>query len=228
MNFIQLFNISFIIYIAMVLFLVYKALRRKFTSEKYDAELGIKTTGYRYMDNQKLYNRTESTPYLALKTLVDKYNVSEGDELVDFGAGKGRISIYLNKSMGIPVTGVEINKITFDEANNNLKNYHKQSERSPSEVSFVLDYAEEYQIKEQENIFFFFNPFHIEIFKKVTANIISNAEKHNKSVDIILYYPMNGFQQYLNENTAFELVKNFNTKGMISRREKIMIYRYEP
>lgn len=180
------------------------------------------------MDNQKLYNRTESTPYLALDTLAEKYIVPTNSRLVDVGAGKGRVSFYINHVMGISVTGIEINETSYDEAQENLRHYKDKFLDRDSTVEFTFEYAEKYPIKEKDNIFFFFNPFHTNVFKKVVGNIISNADYYNKSVDIILYYPMDGFEKYLNEETMFEVFDSFNTKGMISRREKIVIYRYYP
>lgn len=222
-----IFNAILFIYISLILFLIYKAVKRKVVNKKYDEELNIETSGYRYMDNKKQYNRTESTPYLALKTLVEEYELTPTSQIVDYGAGKGRVSFFLNHNYNVPVTGIEINKTTFDDAKENLIKYEENSGQNIREVDFKFEYAEEYKLDKADNVFFFFNPFKPEIFSKVVDNIVNHSIKENKEVDVILYYRVKGFEECLEQN-SFDLVQTINTAGSISVREKIRIYKFKP
>lgn len=216
--------VEIMIHLASFIFLSYTFIAlilRVYTNYKYDKDLGIDTRGLRKMKGNSLYNRTESTPYLALRKLAKVYNVSKDSKMVDYGAGKGRVSIYLSKEMGIEVSGIEINEITYNEFNNNISNFKDDKDIS---VYPVFEYAEKYKLKSNDNIHFFFNPFHVDIFEDVLGNIISDSKENNKSVDIILYYPLKGFIELL-ENNGFDRKESFRFFGAISPSEKFLIYR---
>lgn len=210
----------FIYLLAMLLF-------REYFDKKNDKILNIKTRGKRSWDKQGIYNRTESTPYLALNSLIKEYQVSPEDSLIDFGAGKGRVSIYLYHHYNISIKGIELNELTFDELLSNKNNYFSKYEKQfKKELSFEKEYAEKFQIEDKNNKFFFFNPFDVSIFEKVVENIIENANEHNKEVDIILYYPTKEYKRFL-KTTEFTLHKRIWPKGSASPTEKIEIYRYK-
>ena len=202
---------------------------RSYTDKKYDKLLNINTRGKRSWDKKNIYHRTESTPYLALSSLTKAYIVNPGDRLVDFGAGKGRVFLYLHDFYNIPVTGIEIDNLAYDEANRNISNYldvAKDNEESKKDIRLLKKFAEEYIIDVNDNKFFFFNPFDVSIFEKVVHNIIKHADETGKEVDIILYYPTKKYKKFL-ASTEFTLHERIKTAGSISPTEKIEIYRYK-
>src|SRR3712207_4686623 len=83
------------------------------------------------MDACKLYNRYEPTPYLVLEKLLNSYDISESDHLVDFGSGKGRVAFFLNYFTGAGVTGVELVGEFYDKS---VNNYRWRSEEHTSEL----------------------------------------------------------------------------------------------
>ena len=214
--------------IAFYIYFMYLIVKRIYINNKYDKMLNISTTGLRSWGRKSLYNRTESTPYLALESLIDNYDFSESDSLVDFGAGKGRVSIYLYDKCGISVTGVEINELTYVDLCDNIQSYFSShGETQGAELTATKEYAEQYEIQAKDNKFFFFNPFDVVIFKKVINNIISDAINNNKQVDIILYYKVDKYVDFL-ESTRFKLHKKIKVKGSIFPSEKILVYRLKP
>lgn len=217
------FNIFFTMYFLFIITLVLKAVFRLYFNNKEDKALNIKTGGIR-RNSVKVYNRTESTPYLALKTLVENYSVDKDSAIVDYGSGKGRVTFYLSKHYNIPVTGIEINETTYSEAEDNLESYKDVSSSNSELINFEYEYAEDYDIKVNENIFFFFHPFKIEVFEKVANNIIKHSQENDKPVDIILYFRIPEFEKYL-EGNQFELVEEFKSKGALSHFESFRIYR---
>lgn len=204
----------------------YLIINRTFTNKRNDRKFNIGTTGTRSWDKSNLYHRTESTPYLALDCLVKEYKVNPGDSLVDFGAGRGRVSIYLFDKWKIPVKGIEINDFTYVEFAENINNYLSKHEDS-NDLSIVKEYAENYKITKKENKFFFFNPFNVSIFEKVIDNIIANAITNNKEVEIILYYPTLEYKSFL-EKTPFILIQEIKIKNAIFPNERFAIYKYTP
>ena len=194
----------------------------------FDEKLLIRTTGIREWREETPYNRAESTPYLALETLFERYKLSEKDQLVDFGAGRGRVAFYIHNKFNIPITAVELNELTLDEALRNKRGYRTHANHLEAPIQFQYGYAEQYEVTEEDNKFYFFNPFKAEIFEEVVENIVESAEKVGKEIDIILYYPMPGYKRYLQEKTDFKLVEKVLVDGMKDKREKFLIYRLDP
>lgn len=201
---------------------------RLVADRKYDSKLAIHTTGIRDWDKDKIYNRTESTPYLALNSFANKYKMSPEDSLVDFGCGKGRVAIFMHNKLNINVTGIELNELTYDEAIDNIKIYSNKYPDLNKDLYIGKEYAQKYQIKENENKFFFFNPFDVSIFTEVVSNIIHNSNKYNKEVEIILYYPLSSYKHFLNSKTPFILTNKISAKCSIGFKEKFLIYKYTP
>lgn len=209
-------------------------LDRKTMDINSDKDLRIETTGIREWDEEKrkLYHRTESTPYLALHTLVKKYPATQSDilsgDLVDFGSGRGRVAIYLHSQMNVNVTGVEFHKETFEQANRNMnayKNYAIYS--SKKRINFENIDARKYEIKKRDNKFFFFNPFNYEIFDEVLTNIKEDAEKNSKKVQVILYYKTRPYSKIMNKHKEFKKIKTIIPKGCLFYKERFTVYEFD-
>ena len=224
-----IYDLLLVTSLALFAYVVFLLWKRAYTDKKYDKLLNINTRGKRSWDKKNIYHRTESTPYLALDSLTKAYKVNPGDQLVDYGAGKGRVFLYLHDFYNIPVTGIEIDNLAYDEANRNISNYldvAKINEKSKKDISLLKKFAEEYIIDVNDNKFFFFNPFDVSIFEKVVKNIIKHANDNKKEVDVILYYPTNKYKEFI-KSTDFVIYQEISTKGSISPTEKIEIYRYK-
>ena len=196
--------------------------------KRFDDKLLIRTRGIREWRGKTPYNRCESTPYAALERLFERYTIDGKDKLVDFGAGRGRVAFYIHSKFNIPITGVELNETTLDEALENKQRYRTRMQHLEAPIRFEYGYAENYDISEEDNKFYFFNPFQVKIFKEVVENIVKSAKEDKKEVDIILYYPMPAYKRYLREETNFELIDKVLLEGVKDKREKFLIYRLDP
>lgn len=190
-----------------------------------DNEFNVKTVGLREWEGRsfKKFHRTESTPYRALETLHEKYDLNEDDKVVDFGAGRGRVAFFLHKNYGVNVTGVELNEMTFEETEENLRRYHARFGHFEHKIDFQCINAEDYVFDKEDNIYFFFNPFNYEIFNNVINNIIEDADKNMKDVKVILYYPTRKYRKVM-KGTDFEIESKFRAKGGITPTERFIIY----
>lgn len=227
----SLYTIYNIFSIAAIILAVYYSIiitMRIVANKRYDESFGINTRGLRSWGRGSLYNRTESTPYLALNSFSEEYKMNSNDNLVDFGCGKGRVAIYIHDKYKIPVTGIELNELTYKDALENVSSYVDVQGNSKVEVKIEKEYAEKYEIKKDENKFFFFNPFDVSIFEKVVHNIVKSAKEHHKEVEIILYYPISEYRNFLNKETPFELKNEIKAKGSIGFTEKFLIYKFNP
>lgn len=196
-----------------------------------DKDLRIQTTGIREWEKDKrnLYHRTESTPYLALNSLVKKYpytpeEIRSGD-LVDFGSGRGRVAIYLHSQMDVNVTGVELHEQTYQSALGNMKAYKNYAiYSSKKRIEFENIEAQNYKIKKRDNKFFFFNPFNASIFEQTVKNIKEDAIENNKSVQVILYYRTSSYNKIMKSHPEFKKIKTITPKGSVFYKEKFTIY----
>ncbi len=196
----------------------------------YDRLLRIKTAGTREWLNQSAhYNRYEATPYLALDELFLVYELKRTDRVVDFGCGKGRLAFYLHNRFQTAVIGIEMSGQLYQEALENQASYMQKVKQMNSSIRFECRLAEDYQVEAEDNRFYFFNPFSVQIFMKVVNNILLSVEKQKRSVDILLYYPTAEYIEFLETSTLFELLKEVKIPGLYEQNnnERFLVFRFE-
>ena len=193
-----------------------------------DIELHIKTSDVGEQEDQSPhYHHYEATSYWMLDELFKHYQLGQSDAFVDYGCGKGRVLYYVHNRFQVSVTGVEMNQSHYQDALANEKMYLKHNNKNGDLIRIECCLAEDYQIKENENCFFFFNPFSLQIFINIVNNILNAVEQNKRTVDIILYYPAIEYMDYLETRTPFELFQNVGIPGIseINARERFLIYR---
>lgn len=193
--------------------------------QQMDKLLNIKTTGEQKGFLTSLhYHRYEPTPYSALELFFDEYKLSRHDQLVDFGCGKGRLNFFLNYHFNASVSGVEMNETFYIEALGNKQNYLRNYRNRADRINFHCVLAEEYEISPDENKFYFFNPFTVQILMSVVKNIMISFEKYQREIDLILYYPSEDYVFYLEKQTPFELISEVNLPEK-NPNERFLVYR---
>ncbi|MGI6576579.1 MAG: class I SAM-dependent methyltransferase [Eubacteriales bacterium] len=190
-----------------------------------DKLLGIRTVGIReWKDNNVQYNRYEPTPYKALDVLSENYKFRGINRVVDFGCGRGRVAFYIHNRFRLPVTGMEANSKTYEEALENKTIYRLKANHIPAPIKFKYGLAQHYKIDKTDNCFYFFNPFSVHIFRKVVNNILNSVEKDPRTVDLILYYPLPEYKEFL-KTTPFKIINKFKVPGANDKKQKFIIYR---
>ena len=193
---------------------------------KFDRALQIRTVGLREWGNQtSMYNRYEATPYTALERFHEIYRFRESDQLVDFGCGRGRVTFYIHNRFNIPVTGIEANDKTFEEALKNKQTYRKKRKHLKAPITLQYGLAEQYDVHEKDNRFYFFNPFSVKIFKKVVMNILKSMQQHERVVELILYYPLPEFKEFLRSHTPFQMINKVKVPSEHGKYGKFVVYR---
>lgn len=191
----------------------------------YDRALGIKTIGVRdWQDPSVAYHRYEATPYRALDELFRHYELREPDQVVDFGCGRGRVAFYVHNRFRIPVTGIEANPLTYEEALQNKQRNKQRAKHIKAPIRFVQGLAEHYQVEPTDNHFYFFNPFPATVFQQVVNNILQSVAENPRPVTVILYYPMPHYTRILEENTPFALKAEIKVAKVHDALEKFLIY----
>jgi len=194
---------------------------------QYDQLLHISTIGNQ-SDFPMLahYYPYEPTPYDVLDLCFDKIEFEKNDRFIDFGCGKGRVPFYVNYRFHIETLGIEMNERYVQDALKNKVEYLKDHQLANAPVNFLYGKAEHYKIKPSDNIFFFFNPFSIQIFRKVIHNILNSQQKDPRKIYVILYYPSFEYIQFLRDETHFMAVRDVRVPNAITynMHERVMIF----
>ncbi|WP_462413171.1 methyltransferase [Neobacillus sp. Marseille-QA0830] len=194
----------------------------------YDKLLNIKTRDEQQGFHKSLhYHRYEPTPYSGLEELFKHYEVEPSDRVVDFGCGKGRLNFYIHHFYHATVVGIEMSEELYGRALANQTSYLKRTKTRPDKLHFLCCLAEEYPIDPLDNCFYFFNPFSVQVFRKVVNNILLSAERFPRDMGLILYYPSEDYIYHLENYTVFECEKEIQVPYMYQHNpnERFLIYR---
>lgn len=175
-------------------------------------------------------HRYEPSPYEVLDYIFTEYPLSKTDMLIDYGCGMGRLNFYLHHRFHCKTVGVELNHTYYKACVSNNASYHHekaQKEGNPySDIRFYEESADSYSVDDEINHFYFFNPFSIEIFRKVIDQIYESLERVPRTVTLLLYYPDSEYTYYLDTCTPFESIMEIPLHGYAKNiQERVIIYR---
>ena len=189
----------------------------------WDKRLHIKTTGRDDPNSDGYCYPYEPTPYGVLERLAECGFFGEGDVVLDYGCGKGRVGFFLAHRTKARVIGIEYNERIYNTA---LKN--QKSAASKARTEFVLARAEEYEVPQSVTGCYFFNPFSVEILQKVLANVIASYYENPREVRLFFYYPSDEYISYLMGVEQLEFDGEIDCRGMIEglrERERVAVFR---
>ena len=200
-----------------------------FENDKYERFLGIESTevvyNNRYNDD---YYRYEPTSYSGLICAFDEMEnvITRYDRLVDFGCGKGRVLFYVNQRFQCEVCGIEVDEELYELALDNRSYYNTRFRGTDKQIELIHGKAEEYIVKQEDSVFYFFNPFEINIFEQVIANLIRSVEEHPRRVFVMMYYPKEEYRYCMKQN-RFKLYRIAKLPSYVMDwDEKVVIYEY--
>lgn len=194
---------------------------------KYDQLLSIHTTGDQHgYPSLAHYHRYEPTPYEALDQLFSFCELTLEDGFVDVGCGKGRVAIYVHDRFQAAVTGIEMNPVFFEDAVQNKARYLKKRKRKKGSIAMEQVLAQEYVIQPVDNVFYFFNPFSLQIFIRFVQKILFSIEQWPRPITIILYYPSDEYVYFLQNQAIFECVKEIRVSGLYEQNtnERFLVF----
>lgn len=188
----------------------------------WDKHLKIKTTG-RDASNADQYSYPyEPTPYCVLERLANSGLIGKRDVVLDYGCGKGRVDFFLSYQTRANTIGIEYDERIYQSA---LEN--KSTVISRTNVEFVLGRAEIYEVPTEVNRCYFFNPFSVEILRKVIARIMESYYKNPREIFLFFYYPSEEYISYLMSVQELEFYDEIGCVDLFSRydlRERVMIF----
>ena len=193
------------------------------TESQWDKLLRIKTSGRDDSHSDKYHYPYEPTPYSVLERLAQSGYFGKRNRVLDYGCGKGRVDFFLAYQIGCPCIGVEYDARIFGAA---LKN--KASAVSGSKVEIICEKAEVYPVPGTVDRMFFFNPFSLEILKRVVNRIRATGEGQERL--LFFYYPSDDYRAWLMTLNELTFVDEIDCRDLFegeNARERIMIYKIE-
>ena len=192
-------------------------------SEKtWDKLLKIKTTGRDDSNSDQYRYPYEPTPYGVLERLANSGYIRKKDVVLDYGCGKGRVDFFLSYQTKARTIGIEYDERIYQSAIENQKNAV-----SKGKTEFVLERAENYEVPELVNRCYFFNPFSVELLRKVMARIIKSYYENPREIFLMFYYPSEEYISYLLTVDELEFYEEIDCGDLFEKkdsREQIMIF----
>jgi SAM-dependent methyltransferase len=176
---------------------------------KYEKKLGINTHSIVNLNsltlagaNSEQNHHYQGASYFIIFSILNKLPEDiKHSNFVDYGCGKGRALFVAEQCGFTKLTGVDIAKELIDDANANKLVYQKKNNQS--EFHFLFNDATTFQIPENTSVFYFFNPFGIDILQKVIQNIKESLKQNPRKIYCIYLNPKyksvfdnSGFKQF--------------------------------
>ena len=190
---------------------------------RWDKLLKIRTTGRDDSKADQYRYPYEPTPYSVLERLANSGLIRKNNTLIDYGCGKGRVDYFMAYQTKCHSIGIE-----YDERIYNRALANKTDAVSGNKVKFLCVDAVGFKIPDNVDRFFFFNPFSVEIFKSVLANIIDSYYENQREMLVMCYYPSDEYLMCLSQEYNVTFVEEFDCSDISvgeSRREKVVVYR---
>lgn len=160
--------------------------------EKWDRLLQIRTSGRDDSHADQYRYPYEPTPYCVLERLADSGYLRKGNTLLDYGCGKGRVEFFLSWQTRCRSIGIEYDERIYEKAAENQKRA-----TAAGRVTFELADAEQFQVPEEADRIYFFNPFSLEILQKVISRIIASYYAAPREILLFFYYPSDEYISFL-------------------------------
>ena len=141
---------------------------------------------------------------------------------MDYGCGKGRVDFFLSYQTRCHSVGIEYNERIYAKAVEN-----KETAVSAERVDFVVENAEQFQLPAEVDRIYFFNPFSLEILRKVMARIRESYYEKPRRMQLYFYYPSEEYMAYLMTVEELTFLDEIDCRDLFSGdnpRERIVIF----
>jgi SAM-dependent methyltransferase len=162
----------------------------------FDLKYGIDTIHWVELDdleikseNKERGKRYQPTRVRHFKKLMNTLTFPSDSVFVDLGSGKGRLLLIASEYDFKRVVGVEFSHDLCKEARKNLLIFRKKVEFDV-DVEIIESDVVNYEIKDNENVFFLFSPFDEVVMAACLKNISISLEKKPRRVWLIYNNPV--------------------------------------
>ena len=190
--------------------------------KQWDKLLQIKTTGRDDSNADQYRYPYEPTPYCVLERLANSGLIGKRDVLIDYGCGKGRVEFFLSYQTKATTIGIEYDERIYQSAVENQK-----TAVSSVKTTFIMTKAEEYKVPLEVNRYYFFNPFSVEILRKVISKVMESYYEKPREIFLFFYYPSEVYISYLMTVDELEFYDEITCEDLFEgkdSRERVMIF----
>ncbi len=190
---------------------------------QWDKLLKIKTTGRDDTNADQYRFPYEPTPYSVLERLANSGYIRKKNVLIDYGCGKGRVSLFLSYQTRCRSIGVEYDDRIYADAEVNRENGV-----SGRRTEFLKQGAEDFKVPSDADRMVFFNPFSVEILRKVIARVTESYYENPREILMFFYYPSDEYMSFLMTVDELEFMDDIDCRDLFpgeDPREKIVIFR---
>ena len=190
--------------------------------DKWDRLLQIRTTGRDDTGADQYRYPYEPTPYPVLERLANSGYTRKGNTLLDYGCGKGRVDFFLSWQLRCRTIGVEYDERIYDKAVENQK-----TAVSAERTTFKLTDAEHFAVPESVDRIYFFNPFSLELLRKVFGRILESWYGAPRKILFFFYYPSDEYISYLMTVDELDFLDEIDCRDLFpgdDLRERIIIF----
>ena len=188
----------------------------------WDMRLQIRTIGRDDSNADKYHYSYEPTPYSVLVRLAESGFIGRDDVLLDYGCGKGRVGFFLSHKTKASTIGIE-----YDDRIYRCAMENRRTAVSRLSTDFIHKRAEKYKLPLNANRCYFFNPFSVELLRKVMAKIIKSYYENPLEMLLFFYYPSDEYVSYLMSVDELEFYDEILCGDLFEGndpRERIMIF----
>lgn len=190
--------------------------------DKWDRLLQIRTTGRDDTGADQYRYPYEPTPYPVLERLANSGYIRKGNTLLDYGCGKGRVDFFLSWQLRCRTIGVEYDERIYDKAVESQK-----TAVSAERTTFKLTDAEHFAVPESVDRIYFFNPFSLELLRKVFGRILESWYGAPRKILFFFYYPSDEYISYLMTVDELDFLDEIDCRDLFpgdDPHERIIIF----
>lgn len=193
------------------------------SEQEWEQVLQIKTAGRDDSRSDTEHHPYEPTDYCVLERLANSGYITKQNTLIDYGSGKGRVSIFMANQTRCHSIGIEYDERLYERAIVN-----GESPAAKNRVSFVLGDAATYTLPDNADRCFFFNPFALHTIKRVLGNIFDSLYHHPREILLFFYYVNEEVENFLNNHVRLEAEESIQCGDLFQEtdeKERILVYR---
>ena len=190
------------------------------TEEQWERKLNIRTSGGNDHSADGENFPYEPTPYSVLVRLAESGYLTGNNKLVDYGCGKGRVSVFLAGRIHCQVIGIDYNENLIRQAEENRMRSRVKG------ITFLHMAAEQYELTDEDS-FFFFNPFSEVILKRVIDRIVWSWYENPRKIQLFFYYPTDEDAAVLTGTQELTFSDEIDCSDLFEgdqKRERILVF----
>jgi SAM-dependent methyltransferase len=147
--------------------------------------------------DRKKASRYEAVSFYMLEKLLSAFQkVCAVTSIIDLGSGKGRVLMAAPHFGFTDITGIDFAKELCQQANMNMREKEKKFPNIKWKV--INENVENYNIGNQDSVFFMFNPFTEDVLKRFLEKLDNSCHEFPRSIYFLYASPQ--YQQLLLDN----------------------------